>query len=77
MSKFTAKQRNPGERCFVYDEDGELIIELKRPADLAHAEAVEKFLNDNVARSEESDGAGEEVVSCMTHASISLWRTAT
>ncbi len=48
MSKFTAKARNPGERCFVYDEDGELIIELKRPADRAHAEAVEKFLNDNV-----------------------------
>ena len=48
MSKFTAKVRNPGERCFVYDEDGELIIELKRPADLAHAEMVEKFLNDNV-----------------------------
>ena len=46
--EFTAKQRNPGERCFVYDEDGELILELKRPADLAHAQAVKKFLNDNV-----------------------------
>ena len=46
--EFTAKQRNSGERCFVYDEDGELTLELKRPADLAHAQAVEKFLNDNV-----------------------------
>jgi hypothetical protein len=36
-----------------------------------------KMCEGGVEETEEGDEAEEEVASCMTHASISLWRTAT
>ncbi|KAB2918520.1 MAG: hypothetical protein F9K29_08105 [Hyphomicrobiaceae bacterium] len=48
MVKFVAKERNPNEACFVIDEDSQLVFELQKPADLAQAEAVAKYLNTNV-----------------------------
>lgn len=49
MSQFIAKERGPNDPCFVYDEDNETIYELHSPADLAHAERVAEFLQDNVS----------------------------
>ena len=48
MPQFMAKERNPGEPCFVHDEESEVIYELHPPADLAHAERVAEFLEENV-----------------------------
>lgn len=48
MPKFTAKERDVDEACFVVEENSKLIIELNKPADLAQAEAVAKYLNRHV-----------------------------
>ena len=47
-------------RCFLYDEDNEITIKLKRPGDIAHAEAIKKFLKENI-ESIEFEGDFDEV----------------
>lgn len=46
--KFTAKERDVDERCFVYQESTGLRFELRPPADADHAQAVARFLNENL-----------------------------
>lgn len=46
VQSFTIKHGYDG--YFLYDEDNEITIKLKRPGDKAHAEAVRKFLKENI-----------------------------
>jgi len=48
MHKFVAKKGDVGEVYIVADETSKLILDLKQPADLAHAESVAEYLNKNV-----------------------------
>lgn len=50
MVKFVAKERNPNEPCFIYEEEHEMIIDLKPPADLREAEELAKTLNDRIKK---------------------------
>ena len=46
--KFTVKERQEGERCFVVEEDEGIMFELQPPADIKHAREVAAFLNQNL-----------------------------
>ena len=70
MVKFVAKERNPNEACFVIDEDSQLVLELQKPADLAQAEAVAKFLNQNVR----AVGSNAKITSTVTEGSRTIKR---
>ena len=48
MPRFTAKERDQDEKCFVYDEENDNIIELMEPGDLEHAEKVAAYMNQNI-----------------------------
>jgi len=48
MAKFTVKEGDRGEPCFIVDEDTNFIVRLKPPANMAHAEKVRKFLTENI-----------------------------
>ena len=48
MPRFTVKERDAGEACFIAEEDKGLFFELNPPADLEYAKMVAKVLNESV-----------------------------
>ena len=45
MTKFTVKEREEGQPCFVVEEETLVYFELNGSAELTHAQEVARFLN--------------------------------
>jgi hypothetical protein len=45
MTKFTVKEHDGGNGCFVANEEELVYFDLNEPADMAHAQEVARFLN--------------------------------
>ena len=45
MTKFTVKEREEGQPCFIAEEETLVYFELNGPADLTHTLELARFLN--------------------------------
>jgi hypothetical protein len=45
MTKFTVKEREEGQPCFIAEEEALVYFELSGAADLTHARELARFLN--------------------------------